>query len=189
MDAQRSLHNPRHRVRLTRVPPVHLDPEDSHSALLTHHKVLAKPNPYGVDLLKYQQTASYGDPKPIPPPPMLRTFCTNGVASASLSLSSAKPLITLTDPLTPRACNIIRNTLQSSFLSSENVYNQSGPNAAVLIPLCNVNGQSGILLQVRGKLRTHPGEIRCVHDSPRSLFPSPENRHNEPVFLVVESMR
>lgn len=135
--------------------------------------------PYNVDLFKSQQT------------PMLRTFCANGAASASLNLPtvSAKPLITLTDPFTPRACKIIRNALQSSFSQSENVYNQSGPNAAVLIPLCNVNGQSGILLQVRGKLRTHPGEIRCVHDPQKSLFLLPENQCNEPVSLVVESMR
>ncbi|KAM5530148.1 hypothetical protein V8D89_016183 [Ganoderma adspersum] len=106
---------------------------------------------------------------------MLRTFCTNGAASASLNLStaSAKPLITLTDPLTPRACNIIRNALQSSFSKSENVYNQSGPNAAVLIPLCNVNGQSGILLQVRGKLRTHPGEISFPGGRVDEIDPTP----------------
>ena len=34
--------------------------------------------------------------------------------------------------------------------------------AAVLIPLCNVNDQPGILLELRGKLRTHSGEIRCA---------------------------
>jgi hypothetical protein len=32
--------------------------------------------------------------------------------------------------------------------------------AAVLIPLCNVNDQPGILLELRGKLRTHSGEVR-----------------------------
>ncbi|KAI1793581.1 hypothetical protein LXA43DRAFT_971909 [Ganoderma leucocontextum] len=91
-----------------------------------------------------------------------------GVTSASLSFStgSAKPLIPLTDPLTRRACNIIRNALQSSFSQSDNVYDQSGTHAAVLIPLCNVNGQSGILLQVRGKLRTHPGEVRYIDTTP-----------------------
>jgi hypothetical protein len=35
-------------------------------------------------------------------------------------------------------------------------------NAAVLIPFCNVRGVPGILMQVRGKLRTHSGEVRCV---------------------------
>jgi hypothetical protein len=32
--------------------------------------------------------------------------------------------------------------------------------AAVLIPLCNVNDQPGILLELRGKLRTHSSEVR-----------------------------
>jgi|ERR1700722_4186496 len=35
-------------------------------------------------------------------------------------------------------------------------------NAAILIPFCNVDGDPGILLEVRGKLRTHSGEVRCV---------------------------
>jgi hypothetical protein len=34
--------------------------------------------------------------------------------------------------------------------------------AAVLIPLCNVNNQPGVLLELRGKLRTHSGEVRYV---------------------------
>ena len=33
--------------------------------------------------------------------------------------------------------------------------------AAVLIPLCNINDKAGILLELRGKLRTHSGEVRC----------------------------
>ncbi|CAE6441148.1 unnamed protein product [Rhizoctonia solani] len=31
--------------------------------------------------------------------------------------------------------------------------------AAVLVPLCNVNGRPGLLLEVRGKLRNHGGEV------------------------------
>jgi hypothetical protein len=34
--------------------------------------------------------------------------------------------------------------------------------AAVLIALCNVDDVPGILLEVRGKMRTHSGEIRSV---------------------------
>jgi hypothetical protein len=34
------------------------------------------------------------------------------------------------------------------------------PRAAVLVPLCNVNGQPGLLLEVRGQLRNHGGEVR-----------------------------
>ena len=32
--------------------------------------------------------------------------------------------------------------------------------AAVLVPFCNLNGNPGILLEVRGKLRAHSGEVR-----------------------------
>jgi hypothetical protein len=35
-------------------------------------------------------------------------------------------------------------------------------NAAVLIPLCNVEDVPGLLMEVRGQLRTHSGEVRCV---------------------------
>lgn len=37
---------------------------------------------------------------------------------------------------------------------------ESRARAAVLIPLCNVEGRPGILLEVRGKLRNHGGEVR-----------------------------
>jgi len=37
---------------------------------------------------------------------------------------------------------------------------QPEPTAAVLLPLCNVNGKGGILFEVRGKLRHHSGEVR-----------------------------
>jgi hypothetical protein len=46
----------------------------------------------------------------------------------------------------------------------------SEPNAAVLIPFCNVDGVPGILLEVRGKLRTHSGEVRCVVDAGHSTL-------------------
>jgi hypothetical protein len=39
--------------------------------------------------------------------------------------------------------------------------------AAVLIPLCNVNDKPSILLELRGKLRTHSGEVRCDNCSTR----------------------
>lgn len=32
-------------------------------------------------------------------------------------------------------------------------------NAAVLVPLCNVDNRPGLILEVRGKLRTHSGEV------------------------------
>ena len=50
-----------------------------------------------------------------------------------------------------------------SVASSKALPNQFSSNersAAVLIPFCNVNGTPGILLEVRGKLRAHSGEVR-----------------------------
>lgn len=122
---------------------------------------------------------------------MLRMFSTSRSACASLCLftGSAKPLIPLTDPLTPQACNTIRNALQSSLSRPKNIYNQLGANAAVLIPLCNVNGKSGILLQVRGKLRTHPGEVRYVVEPMKTHHPKIDRDRCDPVSLAVESMR
>ena len=44
------------------------------------------------------------------------------------------------------------------------------PDAAVLIPLCNIDSRPSIIYEVRGKLRTHSGEVRCVEFICRSLF-------------------
>ncbi|KAI0372744.1 hypothetical protein BV20DRAFT_1034424 [Pilatotrama ljubarskyi] len=79
--------------------------------------------------------------------------------SAGAAASSTKPLISLTQPLTRRSCNVIRNALQSVCSQSADAPDPEEAHAAVLIPFCNVNGQPGILLEVRGKLRTHSGEV------------------------------
>jgi len=34
--------------------------------------------------------------------------------------------------------------------------------AAVTIPLCNLNGNPGLLLEVKGKVRTRSGEVTCA---------------------------
>ncbi|KAH9975924.1 NUDIX hydrolase domain-like protein [Lactifluus volemus] len=57
--------------------------------------------------------------------------------TAALSLS----------PLSRSSLNVIRSSLTRK------------KHAAVLIPLCNVNDKAGILLELRGKLRTHSGEV------------------------------
>ncbi|KAG8713977.1 hypothetical protein FRC11_010309, partial [Ceratobasidium sp. 423] len=84
---------------------------------------------------------------------------------------TSSPYLSLTSPIT-------RNTLHSlkkRFSVIRNKYPQEPewpatststltegdlrPRAAVLVPLCNVNGQPGLLLEVRGNLRNHGGEV------------------------------
>ncbi|KAG5635088.1 hypothetical protein H0H81_012487 [Sphagnurus paluster] len=76
--------------------------------------------------------------------------------------SPMSPVLSLTQPFTPRTLNILRSVL--SHAVSHNPHADTRPptsaNAAVLIPFCNVRSVPGILLEVRGKtLRTHSGEI------------------------------
>ncbi|KAH9479490.1 putative Nudix hydrolase NudL [Psilocybe cubensis] len=72
-------------------------------------------------------------------------------------------LISLTKPITPNTLKILRDVL--NFNSSTVNWPTTGiapksRNAAVLIPFCNVDGEPGILLEVRAKaLRSHSGEI------------------------------
>ena len=91
---------------------------------------------------------------------MLRTFATT--SAPGISAASSRPLVSLTEPLTPRSCTIIRDALQAAFVPSQNLHDPSETHAAVLVPFCNVDDQPGVLLEVRGKLRTHSGEVRYV---------------------------
>ena len=77
------------------------------------------------------------------------------------TLTSANFNISLTSPFTSNSLNNIMEIL--SLANAKRIatpYDRSGRNAAVLIPFCNVNEIPGILLEVRGKLRTHSGEVR-----------------------------
>ncbi|KIL00754.1 hypothetical protein PAXRUDRAFT_129080 [Paxillus rubicundulus Ve08.2h10] len=87
---------------------------------------------------------------------LLRTFITvpNVVPSSSL--------VSLTAPFTRASLAEIRDALARA----ENLVNGVGSapsptevHAAVLVPLCNVDNVPGVLLEVRGKLRTHSGEV------------------------------
>lgn len=71
---------------------------------------------------------------------------------------NVSPFLSLTDPLTPSSLLAIRETLRTT---RSPPVNHTEKHAAVLLPLCNVNGRPGVLLEVRGKLRTHSGEVRC----------------------------
>ncbi|KAH9940941.1 NUDIX hydrolase domain-like protein [Epithele typhae] len=91
-----------------------------------------------------------------------------------LSSVSARPLISLTEPLTRRTCNTIRRALETAYVPAENVYSPSEGHAAVLIPFCNVDNRPGILLEVRGKLRTHSGEVSFPGGRVDQLDESPQ---------------
>ena len=69
--------------------------------------------------------------------------------------------LSLTAPLTRNSLNTIRSTLEEHYATQIENYDPSEVHAAVLAPFCNLNDKPGILLEVRGKLRTHSGEVRC----------------------------
>ncbi|KAH8116396.1 NUDIX hydrolase domain-like protein [Phellopilus nigrolimitatus] len=72
------------------------------------------------------------------------------------------PHLSLTSPLTTRSLASIRVALQNALPTNrqrQSLTATSSGNAAVLIPLANVDGQPGILFEVRGQLRSHSGEV------------------------------
>ena len=72
--------------------------------------------------------------------------------------STAK--LSLTSPLTRNTLNLIRGVLEEHYAAQDEQFDPTEVHAAVLAPFCNVNNKPGILLEVRGKLRTHSGEVR-----------------------------
>ncbi|CAE7154444.1 unnamed protein product [Rhizoctonia solani] len=84
---------------------------------------------------------------------------------------TSSPHLSLTSPITRNTLHSLRKRFgvvrskypqepkwpftPTSILAEED----SRPRAAVLVPLCNVNGRPGLLLEVRGKLRNHGGEV------------------------------
>ncbi len=75
----------------------------------------------------------------------------------------ASPFLAPDKPLTSRQLVAIRQVLAATY-QIEKEDNPSEKAAAVLIPLCNVNARPGVLFEVRGKLRHHPGEVRSEPD-------------------------
>ena len=89
---------------------------------------------------------------------MLRTLTT---AAAFNVLPPPNLTVALSSPFTRTSLAAIRAVLAKS--ASEYPLTAANPrekHAAVLIPLCNVNNTPSILLELRGKLRTHSGEVR-----------------------------
>ena len=112
-----------------------------------------------------------------------RTSCSlSSMFRSALSASTTKPLVSLTDPLTRRNCNAIRDALHSAYPLSEERPDPSETHAAVLVPLCNVDGRPGVLLEVRGKLRTHSGEVRYVF-----FMVAARRRQPDASYIVADS--
>jgi hypothetical protein len=75
-------------------------------------------------------------------------------------------LIPFDSPLTAGALRRLAEALPQNLINSTHGFSlastsEKTKSASVLIALSNVNGRPGIILEVRGKLRTHSGEIRC----------------------------
>ncbi|KAG8927963.1 hypothetical protein FRC02_007547 [Tulasnella sp. 418] len=71
---------------------------------------------------------------------------------------SKTPYFSLDAPLTARNLAKLKEVISSQYTPEDEASNGSR-RAAVLIPLCNVEGKPGILYEVRGKLRHHAGEL------------------------------
>jgi hypothetical protein len=70
--------------------------------------------------------------------------------------SPSSPHLSLHSPLTIGSISTIRSLLKTATDNAQ----VTDADAAVLIPLCNVDGKPGVLFEVRGKLRMHGGEVR-----------------------------
>ncbi|KAI9511597.1 NUDIX hydrolase domain-like protein [Russula earlei] len=91
---------------------------------------------------------------------MLRTFTTASTNTASSILPHPNLTATLFSPFTRKSLTAIRAALiKSAQEYPPIVADPKEKHAAVLIPLCNVKDQPGILLELRGKLKTHSGEV------------------------------
>ena len=86
-------------------------------------------------------------------------------------------IVSLTSPFTRRSLRTIKYALSAASTTKYSV-NPTETHAAVLVPLCNLNGNPGLLLEVRGKLRAHSGEVRCVF----SRFPFVESHSRRTSF-------
>ena len=68
-------------------------------------------------------------------------------------------IVSLTSPFTRRSLRTIKDALSAAYTTKYSI-DPTETHAAVLVPLCNLNGNPGLLLEVRGKLRSHSGEVR-----------------------------
>ncbi|KAF9221391.1 hypothetical protein BS17DRAFT_785309 [Gyrodon lividus] len=103
-----------------------------------------------------------------------RTFVT---VAAAANVAPSSSIISLTAPLTCASLTKIRDALtMAERANSASTPNPREVHAAVLVPLCNVDNVPGVLLEVRGKLRTHSGEVS---------FPGGRVDHTDSSFLAA----
>ncbi|KAG9312914.1 NUDIX hydrolase domain-like protein [Chiua virens] len=99
---------------------------------------------------------------------LTRAFTTPTIAPTS-------PIISLTAPFTPVSLTKIRHALAVAN-QPDITPDPKERHAAVLVPFCNVNNTPGVLLEVRGKLRSHAGEVS---------FPGGRVDKTDPSFLAA----
>jgi len=89
------------------------------------------------------------------------------MSSAFTKTFGLQPVLNVQKQFTARSLASVRSALRSAQIeaaqrepvSRSSILQSKPTDAAVLIPLCNVNQQPGILFEVRGKLRSHAGEV------------------------------
>jgi hypothetical protein len=97
---------------------------------------------------------------------MLRTLTTASPNRASSILLHPNLPPTFSVPFTRQSLAAIRAALirdRDDHAHAPIAVDPKEKHAAVLIPLCNVDDQPGILLELRGKLRMHSGEVRYAN--------------------------
>ncbi|TFK18980.1 hypothetical protein FA15DRAFT_760332 [Coprinopsis marcescibilis] len=82
------------------------------------------------------------------------------MATCSQRAVSSLALPWLTRPFTPKSLGHIRRLLDADIIDASFNHFQKSGNAAVLVPLCNVDNEPSIIFELRAKkLRSHSGEV------------------------------
>jgi hypothetical protein len=90
-----------------------------------------------------------------------RTLITAAAHASTNHIYPSASIISLTSPFTTNSLRTLQNALAATTPKSQTKVIPDEINAAVLVPLCNVDGVPGVLLELRGgKLRSHAGEVR-----------------------------
>ncbi|KAL5531615.1 hypothetical protein ACEPAG_4492 [Sanghuangporus baumii] len=108
-------------------------------------------------------------------------------------LVSSHSGVSLAAPFTPRSLVFVRNALSEVLRNSIPFQSENAElNAAVLIPLANVNEAPGVLLELRGALRSHGGEVSFpggrVDDGDASFLAGALREADEEIALKPEQV-
>ncbi|KAG1907856.1 NUDIX hydrolase domain-like protein [Suillus fuscotomentosus] len=89
-----------------------------------------------------------------------RTLITAAAHASTLHIQLSTSIISLTSPFTRGSLRTLQDAIIAHAATSKTPVTPGEVNAAVLVPLCNVDGVPGVLLELRGgKLRSHAGEV------------------------------